>query len=332
MADEAPITPSAEAGTEPLRTPPMGSDSNTVDYAAGAIAKLLARPGGTADPAEEVEETPASPAPVAKAAPAVETPEPEPTAEASEASADDEPTKTQPVQSKPERDPEVDRKVREADAAKSESLAARDKLLGELNSYVPQLAAAIQGEFSDIKSREDLYALADSNSPKYNPDRYNRFIIAESRLRDAQSKQGELATAKAAEWTAQEKVKLEKLLPDLKDEKTGPQLAKRIGDYASKAGYSDWQIKAASATDIYNLHKAMMYDERVAQDAATAKKAEAELAKAQKKAAGAPTVQKPGTQRDGSGQEDRARSDFNRLQKTGDTKDAARVFQHILNS
>lgn len=326
MADEAPVAAPVEQAAP--AAPAYDPNANTVDYAAGAIAKLLSRSGGVTggdDPGEPKPETPAAPAK------AVETPDSEPAVQATEASADDEPTETKPEPAKPARDPEeVERKVREADSAKSESIVARDKLLSELNSYVPQLAAAIQGEFSDIKSREDLYAMADSKSPKYDPDRYNRFIIAESRLRDASAKQGELATAKASEWTAQEKVKLEKLLPDLKDEKKGPALAKRIGDYASKAGYTDWQIRAASATDIHNLHKAMMYDDYQAKSAAEAKKQEVELAKAQKKASVAPPVQKPGTQRDTSGKEERAISDFNRLRKSGHIDDAAAVFKHII--
>lgn len=327
MADEVAAAPEAPAAA-PVSPAPQAN--NTVDFAANVIAALLARPGGTNDPKDDEDETPA--APVAKQA-KVETPEPEPAAsDAKEtASADDEPKETEPAPKQPQRDPEeVERKVREADTAKSESLAARDKLLDTFNILVPQLSAAIQGEFADIKTREDLYALADSQNPKYNPDRYNRFVLAESRLRDAQSKQGELAVAKATEWTASEKIKLEKLLPDLRDATKGPALAKRIGDYASKAGYTDWQIRSASATDIFNLHKALMYDERVAKDAAEAKKAETELAKAQKKAAVAPPVQKPGTQRDTNSNEDKARSDLNRLHRTGSVKDAAAVFRHII--
>ena len=330
MADEAPI-----AAPQAPPAPSNPEAATTVDFAANAIAALLARPGGTSDPAEEADETPAPPPVKAKPAPAAAAPDETPdetAAEAPEAGADEVADSTTPAPKQSAPDPEVERRLADADKAKAESITARDQLLSSLNLYVPQLAAAIQGEFADIKSNDDLYALADSRSPKYDPDRYNRFVIARQKLQDAASKQTELQSAKTTAWQQDEAVKLTKLMPELKDPKKGPVLAKQLNDWAKKAGYSEYQLSQASAVDIVNLHKAMSYDNYTAQKAADEAKQAKALETAQKKASGAPKVQAPGTQRDTDAKDERAQSDFARLRKTGDVKDATRVFQNILNS
>lgn len=321
MADEVEAAPAdAEA---PLNA------HNSVDAASQAIAALLARPGGTADPAEQDDEPAAQPVKAAEGAdtePATE----EKDTPAVDVEADDAKT-TQPDPKPIARETdETDRKVKEAETAKAESTAARDQLLTTLSQLTLQLDAAIKGEFQDIKSIDDLYALADQRSPKYDPDRYNRYVIAQAKLRDASSQQSQLADAKMKEWRASETDKLHKIMPELKDPEKGPALANKITKFAKDRGYTDQQIGLAGANDIAIIHDAMLYRESQAKAATAATKAKADLEAANKKAAVAPPVQKPGTSRSTNGKDEKAQDDFRRLQKTGSVQDAASVFRSIL--
>jgi len=96
----------------------------------------------------------------------------------------------------------------EAPKTQPEADKTQENLLAQLNSLVPQLQAAIQGEFGDIQSHADLLKIAQED-----PQRYNRFVIYQAQLSNAQAKQNELRTVHAQRWYATEAEKLSKALP-----------------------------------------------------------------------------------------------------------------------
>jgi hypothetical protein len=210
---------------------------------------------------------------------------------------------------------EATRKGQEADAAKAQFAAA-------LNHLVPQLHAAIAGEFSDIRSPADLARLQ-----QVDPARYNRLILAQNNLAQAEqqrvglaAQENQAALMRQAEWSHTQIRQLGEFLPELHDADKGPLLARKIGLFAQKSGYTPQQMTAASATDIAMLHRAMRYDDL-----------QGAQAQAKAKAARAPKVSEPGTRAQGGGKGAEAEADFAKLKKSGRTEDAAALFRNILN-
>jgi hypothetical protein len=299
----------------------LNSSDNTdldLDQAASAITDLLNRQQPDDAPAQTdvPQSQPSAPAQASE----VETP-------ASEARQEPAPDNTAPeVPEEPSQPahaaaPDVEQMRSEAARKIQEAEATRNQFLNALNTYVPQLEAAIRGEFADIKGFDDLQRVAQED-----PDRYNRYVIANARLQQAQQAQqtaqgqaNQQAQQRHAEWQASERTKLEKFLPDLKDPEKGPALAKKLQDFAIKErGYTPQQLAMASANDFALLHDAMQF-----------KASQAALKTAQAKAAKAPPVQQPGTVTQSSSKDEKLKGDFERLQKTGSIDDAARVFQSM---
>ncbi len=217
--------------------------------------------------------------------------------------------------------PELEQKLSAADKREQEATAVRDNLLGQLNAIVPQLQAAVAGEFADIKTKEDLYALADPRSPSYNVERYNAAIIAFSKLNDAETARQKLVedqqkvqNEKLVEWRKSEQTKIAKLIPELNDPAKGPVLAKKLEEFALKRGYTPQQLSMASAADFEMLHDAMQLRDLKAAQAA-----------AKEKAKEAPPVQKPGAARTDNGT-DKSKDLWGRAQKSGRIDDLAAYF------
>lgn len=225
--------------------------------------------------------------------------------------------------------PDLDARMQEASKSKQDADTARNQLLQQLNTLstiVPQMEAAIRGEFSDIKNIDDL-----ENVARLDPDRYNRFVFQQARLQQAQQAQRGAQDVIAREkneearkaW-AGEQARLHKLMPDLADPVKGSAIAKKLQDYALKSGVKAERLTSYTADEFIALNKAMQFDDlQSAQAAATA------TAKA--KAASAPPVQKPGTTQQGANRQDKLQADFERLHKTGRVDDAAAVFRNLLN-
>jgi Predicted membrane protein len=295
----------------------------TVSEAAAAIENLLKQPPA---PEAQEEQTPEQPhSPQAAEAEAGNTEVEQPGAVTSETPAPEaEPAKPVPVQTS---SPELDALRQEATRKVQEAETARNQYVNQLNTLIPQLEASIKGEFADIKSKEDLYALADPRSPNYNVERYNAAIIAFSKLNDAMTarqtvvqEQQKQRDEQMTQWRQAEQEKVSKLIPELADQVKGPVLAKKLQDFAVKQGYTPQQLSMASASDFAMLHKAMQFEDLTAAQAA-----------ARQKAASAPPVQKPGVTRPNTGKEEKLQSDYERLQRTGNVNDAASVFRHFIN-
>lgn len=230
-----------------------------------------------------------------------------------------------PVTPKPEpvRSPELDQRLSEADKTQQQAAAARDQYLQRLNAIVPQLENAVAGEFADIKTPEDVFGLMQSD-----PNRYNQFVIANTRLNQARQAQQQASQEAVASYRSAEQQKLIKALPDLADPQKGEALKEKLRAYAKSQGIPDSR-QARDADEVIRLHREMVMAEKLtaleSEKAAQANK----LAEANKKAAKAPPVQQPGAQRDTNTNE-KASSDFGRFQKSGRLDDLTAALQHIL--
>jgi NADH dehydrogenase/NADH:ubiquinone oxidoreductase subunit G len=211
----------------------------------------------------------------------------------------------------------------------AESEAARNQYLAALNHLVPTLQAAIQGEFADVKTYDDLQRLMDED-----PARYNRYAIAQAKLADAQRHQN-YAQAEAAQrqresfiqWQDDEAKKLGDLIPDLKDKAKAPKVIEGIRSFAAELGYTQEQMALASARDWATLHDAMQFRSQKNAEAEKAKAAAKELEEARKKAATAPPVQKPGVTQQTNTKDERVKERLQRFQKSGRPDDLATLLQ-----
>lgn len=216
--------------------------------------------------------------------------------------------------------PEVEAKLAEAARKSAEADQARKQYLDRLDGLIPQMESAIRGEFSDIKTIDDMEKLSQSD-----PNRYNRLVFAQMRLQQATTARGQAAREEQArqtdqrnEWLTGEKQRVRELLPELNDPEKGPGLARKVYDFASKQGYSAEMLDNASASDFVMLHKAMQFDNLQGQQEA-----------ARIKAAKAPPVQQPGGRQ--ALKDSKATDAFEKLQKTGRVEDAAAVFRQFIN-
>lgn len=279
------------------------SEAKTPEVVAAPEPEI--QPAQTEAPSAEVEGANAS---EEAPAPAVET-----TAQAAPAT-----TKPEPVRS-----PELDQRLSEATQTQQQAAAARDQYLQRLNAIVPQLENAVAGEFADIKTPEDVFSLMQQD-----PNRYNQFVIANTRLNQARQAQQQASQEAVASYRSAEQQKLIKALPDLADPQKGEALKEKLRAYAKSQGIPDSR-QARDADEVIRLHREMVMAEKLkAYESSEAQKAST-LAEAQKKAAKAPPVQQPGAQRDTNTNE-KASSDFGRFQKSGRLDDLTAALQHIL--
>jgi len=218
----------------------------------------------------------------------------------------------------------------QAAKAPTEAETARNQQLQQFQQTALIAQASIQNEFSDLKSMADVFALMDPNSPKFDVNRYNRLAFLNSQLQYASGEQQKLQgtmerekTEAARQAWKDEQDRLVKLMPELADPVKGPTVARELQDYALKRGIKPERLSSYTADEFVALKELM--------DLQKAKAAQpASVAEAKAKAAKAPPVQKPGV-RSTTDKSQKIQTDFERLQKTGRTDDAARVFLNLLN-
>ncbi len=120
--------------------------------------------------------------------------------------------------------------------------AAKDQTLAQLNTLIPQLQAAIQGEFADLKTFADLQKVAMED-----PARYNRYVIHQAQLQHAQGEQAKLAADQHTRWYQTQVSELQKTFPDYIDPVKGPSLRASLTEYAKKLGYDEGSEGASGA-------------------------------------------------------------------------------------
>lgn len=286
---------------EQVETP----ESPVVDDVTAAIERLLTT----------------KPTPEPKAEAPAETPEP---AQETTEEAEDAPSEPSAevegglVETKePEKPKAVEREAAPETAKKPSEPNPQDQLLAQLNTLVPQLEAAIKGEFSDIKTFEDLQKVAGED-----PARYNRYVIHQAQLQHAQGEQQRLQMDAHNRFITAQVNELKAKFPDYVDPVKGPALRAEFTEYAAKQGFDEARMRTATAADILTLKKAMEWDRyQAAKAAEPAKVAEAQ-AKAKEKAAKAPLVQKPGA-RETNERADRVKEVAQKFHKSGHTDDLA---------
>jgi hypothetical protein len=224
--------------------------------------------------------------------------------------------------------PELEQKMGEATKTADEAKAARDQHLNALNILVPRLQAVIAGEFADIRSQEDLLALADPNNEKYNPDRYNKFIMANQRLAHEQREQARVQQESVQATVRAELAEVSKVLPEFTNPETGPAFREKLKAFAKAEGIKV-DDRPFLASDVIVLNKLMTAQAELAEFRAAKAKQQTLIAEATKKATKAPPVQQPGVQRE-TNKDEKASSDLTRFQKSGRQDDLAAFLQHIL--
>lgn len=306
----------------------MGDFDGELDIVAELDKILAAPPSAAEDGPEPVDETDASQITAPKIEPEAEEQEDAPEVEAAEGEEAEAPAvelQAPDAVAKPKAqiDPDLDRKMGEATKTALEAEAVRNQYANALNVIVPQLQAAVMGEFADIKSQDDLFALAERD-----PARYNRFLLAGHKLSLVQKEQARVQQETTQNIIRTELDKVSKKLPDYTDPVKGPALREKLMAFAKVEGI-EVENRPFIASDVLVLHRLMTAQEKVAGFEAEKAKQQTQIAEAGKKAAKAPPVQKPGVQRT-TNKDDKATTDFSRFQKSGRVDDLASFLQNIL--
>lgn len=219
--------------------------------------------------------------------------------------------------------PEVAQKQGPEPSASPEADAARNQTIERAHAILQRLEIDANRQFADIKGPADVAQLMRSD-----PARYNELVIAQNEYQQAlwARNQAQQEAFKAYEQT--ERQKLHKAIPDLADPEKGKALAEELRAYAKSQGIPDSR-QARSADEVIRLHAEMKLAKEVAVFRAEKAKQEKALEEASKKAAKAPPVQQPGTQREVNKNE-KLETDFERFSKSGKSDDLAHLLQHIL--
>jgi len=117
-----------------------------------------------------------------------------------------------------------------------------------------------------------------------------------------------------------EQEKLKSAIPDFKDEAKADVIRRDIRSYAKSIGFSDQELSQVyDSRAVQTLYKAMQYEKLVAGKAG-----------ATKKVASAPKTLKPGTSNPQNSEQEAQKKDFAQLRKTGNKRDAAKLFERFL--
>lgn len=229
-----------------------------------------------------------------------------------------------------ERNAEVRRVQNEAAKLRQSFEAERTQgtsQLQNIRNYLTTLTGALQtqvaGEFSDIKSREDVSRLAAEN-----PGRYVLWRDKMDLLEQASAAQNQFAAQQQQEYEYRRgqlmqegQKRLAESVPDLMaDNEAGAKNRNELKGYLQKNGYTDAEISSVVDHRAFSVAwKAYKYDQAMARQA-SAKKAGVQV----------PTVVRPGTSSGGRGNGEAFQAARQSLRKSGSVDDAARALSRIL--
>ena len=214
-----------------------------------------------------------------------------------------------------------DRKQLEAEQAKAaEALNLRDAYAQKLGAVEKLLQNATQ------PNAEDLEKLKSSDPIRY------AVKIAEQQQRDkliseARAEQDKIAQQQQAEYQQQlsqhvavEAQKLAEVIPDYADEQKGSAVRTELMDYGRSIGFSDDELaQAYDSRAVMTLWKASQYDKLM--------KTKPEV---RKKVKAAPKMLKSGVAQGTHKDVERSKKLKGRLRKSGHQRDAAAVFESML--
>jgi Tfp pilus assembly protein PilN len=165
---------------------------------------------------------------------------------------------------------------------------------------------------------EDPLGWQQKMAEQYERDKQLQAVQAE-RQRVSQEQQT-LQGQRLHQHIQSEQEKLKSVIPDFKDEAKADVIRKDIRSYAKSIGFSDQELSQVyDSRAVQTLYKAMQYEKLVAGKAG-----------ATKKVASAPKTLKPGTSNPQSSEQEAQKKDFAQLRKTGNKRDAAKLFERFI--
>ena len=210
------------------------------------------------------------------------------------------------------------RKSVEAERVKIDEAAKTRDIYAQRLQVIEQLLSTQDTENLQELKDSDPIAYAIKVAERSERDKQLQAVQAE-RQRVSQEQQA-LQGQRLHQHIQSEQEKLKSVIPDFKDEAKAEVIRRDIRSYAKSIGFSDQELSQVyDSRAVQTLYKAMQYEKLVAGKAG-----------ATKKVASAPKTLKPGTSNPQNSEQEAQKKDFAQLRKTGNKRDAAKLFERFL--
>ena len=210
------------------------------------------------------------------------------------------------------------RKSVEAERVKIDEAAKTRDIYAQRLQVIEQLLSTQDTENLQELKDSDPIAYAIKVAERSERDKQLQAVQAE-RQRVSQEQQA-LQGQRLHQHIQSEQEKLKSAIPEFKDEAKAEVIRRDIRSYAKSIGFSDQELSQVyDSRAVQTLYKAMQYEKLVAGKAG-----------ATKKVASAPKTLKPGTSNPQSSEQEAQKKDFAQLRKTGNKRDAAKLFERFL--
>jgi hypothetical protein len=212
-----------------------------------------------------------------------------------------------------------ERKAVEADRAKiQEANKLRDQYAQRLQMMEQFLQQQNQGENLDALKEVDPIGYAVKVAEQAQREK-QLAVLQQEQQRIAQQQQAE-QSERLQSHLAEESHKLTSAIPGYGDAKTGDQIRKDIREYAKSIGWSDQELAGLyDSRAVLSLYHGMKYAKLQSNKPSIAKKVEA-----------APKMLKAGTSTPRNAEAEQNKKLHSQLKKSGNVRDAARVFEKFL--
>jgi Tfp pilus assembly protein PilN len=193
------------------------------------------------------------------------------------------------------------------------------------DTYAQRLQV-IEQLLSQQDTTENLQELKESDPIGYaikvaeRSEREKQLQAVQAERQRVQQEQQALHGQRMNQHIQSEQEKLKAIIPEFKDEAKAEVVRRDIRSYAKSIGFSDQELSQVyDSRAVQTLYKSMQYDKLMAGKSG-----------ATKKVASAPKTLKPGTSNPQSSEQEAQKKDFAQLRKTGNKRDAARLFERFL--
>jgi Tfp pilus assembly protein PilN len=210
------------------------------------------------------------------------------------------------------------RKAVEAERVKIDEAAKTRDTYAQRLQVIEQLLSTQDTENLQELKESDPIAYAIKVAERSEREKQLQAVQAE-RQRVSQEQQA-LQGQRLQQHIQAEQEKLKSAIPEFKDDAKAEVIRRDIRNYAKSIGFSDQELSQVyDSRAVQTLYKAMQYEKLVAGKAG-----------ATKKVASAPKTLKPGTSNPQSSEQEAKKKDFAQLRKTGNKRDAAKLFERFL--
>ena len=193
------------------------------------------------------------------------------------------------------------------------------------DTYAQRLQV-IEQLLSQQDSTENLQELKESDPIGYaikvaeRSEREKQLQTVQAERQRVQQEQQALHGQRMNQHIQDEQEKLKTIIPEFKDEAKAEVIRRDIRSYAKSIGFSDQELSQVyDSRAVQTLYKSMQYDKLMAGKSG-----------ATKKVTSAPKTLKPGTSNPQSSEQEAQKKDFAQLRKTGNKRDAAKLFERFL--